>query len=139
MTTAFRTFIMIFFTVASVSLMNAQTVAPAALPEPYTADEFPDWVRAIRRFEVISVGAFPVLLFYTRVGYDINRWNSNGRDSKYLPWPFKNDYSYKPQTKAEIDTYNSEQLQTVLIAGACSLVFAAADAFIRWLPHAGDK
>lgn len=117
------------------SALSSQTVASAALPAPYSSGEFPEWARVLRRFEVISIGVFPVALFYTRVGFDLYRYSTNGFESQYLPWPFKSEYSYKPETSV----YNQEQLQTMLIAGLFSLAFAGADALIRWIPRASDN
>ncbi len=38
-------------------------------PVPYTDSEFPAWLRAVRRAEVVTVGAFPITLILTSVAY----------------------------------------------------------------------
>jgi len=96
--------------------------AEHALPEPYTSTEFPEWLNAARRFEIIAVGVFPIMLFYTRFSFDMYRYFANGFNSVYAPWPFKNEFSYKPT--------NEEQYQAVIIAGIGSLIFAGVDYFL---------
>lgn len=105
---------------------NTAAAAPAvsALPEPYTKDEFPAWASGLRRFEIISLGAFPVLLFYTRFGFDFKRYAENGFDATYAPWPFKTENSYAMT--------DDEQLISVAAAAGLSLAFGALDAFFLW-------
>ncbi|MCK7480367.1 MAG: hypothetical protein M0C28_26285 [Candidatus Moduliflexus flocculans] len=67
----------------------ASASSVSALPEPYGPDEFPSWLTGARRFEIISLGAFPILLFYTRVAFDLRRWVGNGFDATYAPWPLQ--------------------------------------------------
>ena len=46
--------------------------APGA-PVPYTKGEFPGWLRDIRRAEVITIGAFPITLLFSSLGYQLYR------------------------------------------------------------------
>ncbi|HAP43266.1 MAG: hypothetical protein A2087_01775 [Spirochaetes bacterium GWD1_61_31] len=106
----------------------AQTASPnpaEVLPQPYERDEFPDWLWSVRRFEIIALGVFPFALFYTRVGFDLSRFIANGFDPSYAPWPFSNEFSYKPT--------DEEQITSLLIAGGVALVFAGVDALILHL------
>ncbi len=108
---------------AIVSTASPQaTVSPAAVPEPYTKDEFPAWAIGARRFEIVSLGVFPILLFYTRLAADLQRYASNNLDGTFVPWPFKNENSYTPT--------DSEQLSYVLTAAGLSMVFGAVDAIL---------
>jgi hypothetical protein len=109
--------------------------AVSVLPEPYTQEEFPSWAHGLRRFEIISLGAFPILLFYTRFIYDSSLFiksgfDGDGFDSSYAPWPFRNENSYTPTT--------SEQVARVLTAAGLSLVLGTIDALIIRKKH-GDK
>jgi len=97
-------------------------VSPAAVPEPYTKDEFPAWATGVRRFEIVSLGVFPILLFYTRFAADLQRYATNNFDGTFVPWPFKNESSYAPT--------DSEQLSYVLTAAGLSMVFGAVDAIL---------
>lgn len=38
--------------------------------EPYADDEFPQWLRDLRRAEVIFIGSFPITLLVTTLAYD---------------------------------------------------------------------
>lgn len=96
--------------------------AENALPEPYKSTEFPQWLNATRRFEIIAIGVFPIMLFYTCFTFDMYRYVANDFDSMYAPWPFKNEFSYKPMSE--------EQYQSVVIAGIASLIFAGVDYFL---------
>jgi len=100
------------------------TPAVSALPEPYTSDEFPSWAAGLRRFEIISLGAFPILLFYTRFGLDLKRYAEHGFDAEYAPWPFKNENSYA--------VTDDEQMISIATAAGLSLTFGALDAFFLW-------
>jgi len=106
------------------------STAVSVLPEPYTKEEFPPWAHGIRRFEIISLGAFPILLFYTRFIYDSTLYvqsgiDGNGFDSKYAPWPFRNENSYTPTTE--------EQMARIFTAAGLSLALGTIDALlVRW-------
>jgi hypothetical protein len=88
----------------------AQPAAPNPLPEPYGAEEFPDWALSLRRFEIVSLGALPVVLFYTRLVFDFGRYTQNGFNPSYAPWPFKNEYSYRPSPQEQRDVFVSAAL-----------------------------
>ena len=38
--------------------------------EPYSEDEFPPWLREIRRAEVILIGSFPIAMLYASLSYE---------------------------------------------------------------------
>jgi hypothetical protein len=103
------------------SAAAAGTLVQGAVP--YSPDEFPPLALATRRFEIISLGVFPFALFYTRLAFDLQRYASNNFQSIYAPWPFKNEFSYKPS--------DDEQIRSLLIAGGVSLAFAGVEAFVR--------
>ncbi|OHD22858.1 MAG: hypothetical protein A2Y38_09710 [Spirochaetes bacterium GWB1_59_5] len=105
---------------------TSSSTAPAlsALPEPYTKDEFPSWAVDLRRFEIVSLGAFPILLFYTRFGFDLKRYVQHGFSAEYAPWPLKSETSYVAS--------DDEQILSVATAVGLSLAFGAIDAFFLW-------
>jgi len=109
----------------------AATSSPiSVLPDPYTKEEFPPWAHGLRRFEIISLGAFPILLFYTRFAYDTSLFiksgiDGDGFDSRYAPWPFRNESSYAPTSE--------EQMARIFTAAGLSLALGTIDALIiRW-------
>ena len=68
-------------------------VTPAAEPEPYTRDEFPEWVLDVRRGEIIAFGALPVALLVSNLLYDLGRFvvksvEARRLDPQYAPWFF---------------------------------------------------
>jgi hypothetical protein len=94
-------------------------------PEPYGDGEFPRWLKELGRFEAITVGAFPLMYFYSGMGLDLYRYTSSGFDAAYAPWPFKGPTSYQ-QTDAD----RNLRLATAL---GLSIGVAATDLLIRWL------
>ena len=96
------------------------SVRPGALPAGFRKRSSEN---SFRRFEIIAFGAFPILLFYVGVGFDIGRYFTNGLDKRYAPWPFKGDNAVKPT--------ESEYLARISVAAGASLAFAGADALIR--------
>ncbi len=115
----------VFVCFSALAFSQSQPEIPAsALPVPYEQNEFPEWATIIRRFEIVSIGVFPIMLFYTRFSFDVYRYVANGFDTVYAPWPFRNEFSYKPT--------DAEQYQMVLVAGVTSLIFAGVDAFLYY-------
>jgi len=51
----------------------APFAADSGAPVPYSKDEFPGWLRDIRRAEVITIGAFPITLLFSSLGYQLYR------------------------------------------------------------------
>ena len=52
-------------------------------PEDYDPEEFPLWAQDLRRYEVISVGAFPITFFAASMVYDFSIYASNRFDPAY--------------------------------------------------------
>lgn len=100
------------------------TTNPDSLPEPYGDDEFPAWAQALRRFEIVSLGAFPLLLSYTRLAVDIARFVGNDFAAGYTPWPFK-------PTNA-VPFTAEEQWSCIFVAAGLAAAFGLADAIIVW-------
>lgn len=101
--------------------LHAQA-SPSPLPEAYAAEEFPEWALSLRRWEIVSLGAFPIALFYTHMVFDVSRYIGSGFDSAYAPWPLKNEFSYKPSP--------SEWGLMFLTAGAVAAAVGLTDAII---------
>ena len=100
---------------------TALSIAPGALPPGF---ENKKRENPFRRFEIIALGAFPIMLFYTDIGFDIHNYISNGFDYRYAPWPFKNSsYSIEPD--------EGELYLRIGVAAGISFVFAGVDAAIR--------
>jgi hypothetical protein len=90
-------------------------------PQPYKDEEFPQWLKDLRRAEIIFFGSLPFSLLASLEGYEITRYLIHDSDPIYSPWPFKN-----PQSPP----YTIEESFTV-IAGA--LVISGIIAFTDYL------
>ena len=62
---------------------------PVPTPKPYEEEEFPQWLRDLRRAEVIMIGAIPFTFFFSIEIFDSYRYVSTNFNSLYAPWPFK--------------------------------------------------
>jgi hypothetical protein len=49
----------------------------------------PQWVKDLRRAEIVAFGSFPFTLFLTKTFIDLYRTASHDWDRRYAPWPFK--------------------------------------------------
>jgi hypothetical protein len=78
----------------------------------------PQWVRDLRRWEIVAFGTIPFAMFTVTFGMDMYRWNkANGMDfsdagRRYAPWPLKSAGAIAMEPK-EIET------TLILAAGLC--------------------
>lgn len=94
------------------------TPAPGALPSGYgKAKE-----NGIRRFEILAFGSFPILLFYTNLGFEIGTYAQSGFDPLYAPWPFSGELT--------TSISDSERFGRMGVAAGLSLLVAGIDAII---------
>ncbi|MCL1929080.1 MAG: hypothetical protein FWG07_09865 [Treponema sp.] len=49
----------------------------------------PQWVKDLRRGEIVFFGTLPFTVFFTRTIMDIIRMGQNNWDQRYAPWPFQ--------------------------------------------------
>ncbi len=54
-------------------------------PKPYDSDEFPQTMKDIRRFEIITLGALPFVTLDTTLAYSTWRYVQHDFDSAYQP------------------------------------------------------
>jgi hypothetical protein len=93
-------------------------------PVPYDPDEFPPWARNLRRGEVIALGAFPVAMIVTSLGYELGRFGyqsvrRGAPSGEYAPWFFS--------TSPEGPFSNEERIGLVLSSAAISVGVALVD------------
>jgi hypothetical protein len=68
---------------------GAPKAAPGAMPPGFgPSTGIPE--NRLRRFEIVSLGAFPIMLFYTGFAFDLQGYFAHSFDKAYAPWPFKN-------------------------------------------------
>jgi hypothetical protein len=99
-------------------------VARDALPPGYSASK----ENAFRRYEIITIGSYPIMLFYVGFVADVKRYADNNYDSSYLPWPFS--------TSTSTSITDTERFSRMEIAAGLSLAVATADAIIRAIQDA---
>ncbi len=99
----------------------ATPTAPAEpQPLPYSPDEFPQWLHDLRRGEIITIGAFPIVYLFTQLGYNIYRYSVHGGDSQYAPLGNSSQVPYS----------DSETIGVLLGAASLSILVATADYLI---------
>ncbi|MCR5188356.1 MAG: hypothetical protein K6C97_05425 [Treponema sp.] len=70
-------------------------------PEPYKEEEFPQGLKDLRRFEIVSLGAMPFVTLNTSLVYSGIRYGTHNFDSAYAPNPFAAS-SYTTEEQREI-------------------------------------
>lgn len=107
-----------FWIVASGVAVSAQELPPEEpiMPEEYDPSEFPLWTQDLRRFEIVTVGTFPITYIFASLIYDFSILAANN---------FNNQYSFGSQRDAR---------DIGIIAGsaaAVSFILATVDLFIN--------
>jgi hypothetical protein len=93
------------------------TAAEEALPRlEQTAPENP-----LARFEIVSLGSYPITIFYVDLAFDLQRWIANGYDPAYTP-------IFSATTATLTDT---QRLQRLGVALGVSVVIGTIDAIIH--------
>ena len=59
-----------------------------AKPIPYAKNEFPQWVKDMRRTEIITLGSLPFVTLSVSLGFSIYKYADHNFDSAYIPTPF---------------------------------------------------
>ena len=103
----------------------AQTNAVPSIMESTT---LPQWVKDLRRWEIITFGSFPFAMLTATTAMDMYRWSkANGMDfsdtgRQYAPWPLKSAGAVAMESK--------EQELTITIAAGLSVLVACTDMII---------
>lgn len=111
----------LFFLLCLVAIgvaVSAQELPPreSIMPEEYDPSEFPLWMRDLRRFEVVTVGTFPITYLFVSLIYDFSIYAANN---------FNTQYSLGSQR-------SSRDIGIIVgSAGAVSFILATIDLFIN--------
>ena len=103
----------------------------------YSSSELPQWVRDLRRFDIIAFGTFPFSMFIALTVSDLIRWgNANGFDTseegrRYAPLPAK--------SAGAAAMTNDDYLRTILIAAGISMAAALVDFIIVKVKQSGER
>ena len=115
-------FKMIFIAVCLCAVFPAhaqQTVNPSG---GFDMTGTPQWVKDLRRGEIIAFGTFPFTFFFTSFTIDTYRFATNNWDRRYAPWPIK--------SAGAVDMTRSQQMMTIGIAAGSSVILAVVDHII---------
>ena len=82
----------------------------------------PQWVKDLRRGEIVFFGSVPFTVFFSRTFYDIYRMSKNNWDQRYAPWPFK--------SAGGVSMTNKDIFLMFSIAASASLTIAVVDHLI---------
>jgi len=121
-----KTVLFILLLVLSVFLVPAQTSGSSS--SVFDTSGFPQWVKDLRRWEIVTFGSFPFAMFTATFAMDMFRWSqANGLDfsdagRRYAPWPLK--------SAGAIAMESSEQELTITIAASLSIAIAITDQII---------
>ncbi|MCL2294828.1 MAG: hypothetical protein FWC36_08200 [Spirochaetes bacterium] len=80
------------------------------IPEEYSADEFPQFLRDIRRATIILTGSYPFTILFARIGMDGYDFVSSGFDSRYAPPMFGGAHDVQR---------SSSNIERVLLTALC--------------------
>ena len=125
-------FLIFFVSLFSVFPVYAEDTKVSRTPDPYGAEEFKQWQKDLRRFEIISFGALPFVSLLSFWAYDIGRSIAHKGDPAYNPWPIKD-------AKVAVSLTEKEQLGIFLTAVGISLGVAIIDLTYRSIKRANAK
>nr|WP_303935657.1 hypothetical protein [Treponema denticola] len=125
-------FLIFFVSLFSVFPVYAEDTKVSRTPDPYGAEEFKQWQKDLRRFEIITFGALPFVSLLSFWAYDIGRSIAHKGDPAYNPWPIKD-------AKIAVSLTEKEQLGIFLTAVGISLGVAIIDLTYRSIKRANAK
>ncbi len=104
----------------------AQTTA--ASTTVFDTTGFPQWVKDLRRWEIVAFGSIPFTMLTATFSMDMYRWSkANNFDfseegRRYAPWPLK--------SAGGVAMESSEMEKTLIIAASLSVAIAITDQII---------
>ena len=125
-------FLFFFVSLFSVFPVYAEDTKVSRTPDPYGAEEFKQWQKDLRRFEIITFGALPFVSLLSFWAYDIGRSIAHKGDPAYNPWPIKD-------AKVAVKLTEKEQLGIFLTAVGISLGVAIIDLTYRSIKRSNEK
>ncbi|MFP4365390.1 MAG: hypothetical protein ACLFR1_16120 [Spirochaetia bacterium] len=89
-------------------------------PVPYTDDEFPLWLQDLRRAEIIAIGAFPMAMIYSGLGFGLYWYFTEDLNSVFLPWTDE-------PTEETVQDWEDRQITIILTSIGISVSVAVFD------------
>jgi hypothetical protein len=118
-------------------ILHAQTNTTNTNNNFFDLSGSPQWVRDMRRWEIVAFGTIPFAMFTATFGMDMYRWyNANGMDfsdngRKYAPWPLK--------SAGAISMESHEMEQTLIIAASLCVTVAFTDLVITLIKRSNAR
>ncbi|MEX2443083.1 MAG: hypothetical protein WD492_05735 [Alkalispirochaeta sp.] len=124
---------------APVSAQEDQDTATAPAdwldePAPYNPEEFPKWARDLRRGEIIALGAFPVAMIVSGIGYQLGRFAYQSIDAGQVQPEYAPGF-FSPQTGPR---YTNSESVGLIVSGALISVGVAVADFLLGRIEEGD-
>ena len=120
-----KTLLLFLLTAVSVFSVSAQANKTSAISD---TNGLPQWVKDLRRWEIVAFGSIPFTMFTASFAMDMYRWNNaNGMDfsdegRRYAPWPMK--------SAGAVVMKSQEQELVFIMAASLSVTIAMADQVI---------
>ena len=123
--------ILIFLLLTPVYKTAAQSSSSASqpsTPSDSSSSNLPQWVKDMRRWDIITFGSFPFSMFTVVFITDLVRWqDANGMDfsdagRRYAPWPLK--------SAGAVEMTTEEYQRTLILAASLSAAVAFTDLII---------
>jgi hypothetical protein len=130
-------FLIILFSLLFGSVYQTQAQSLSTTKPTEAVFELPQWAKDLRRWDVITFGAFPFSMFFVTTVTDILRWkDANNLDfsdegRRYAPWPLK--------SAGAVEMTNDEYTRTILIAVGVSAVIASIDLLIVIIKRTNER
>jgi hypothetical protein len=102
-------------------LLAPSLFAQTSTPEPEPLN-LPQWVKDLRRAEIVAFGSFPFTMFFAMEIMDTYRYFSHNKDARYAPWPAKG--------AGAVNMNTDEAVITIMSAIGGSLLISLADYLI---------
>jgi len=118
--------LLLLLVVVPALLVPAQT--DTTTPSIFESTNVPQWVKDLRRWEIIAFGSIPFTMLTATFAMDMYRWqNANGMDfsaegRRYAPWPLK--------SAGAVVMKSREQEMVFVIAASLSVGIAMTDLLI---------
>lgn len=121
-------FLFFIFSLLLTPLYQAEAQSTNTTTVTFNSSDLPQWVKDMRRFDIISFGMFPFSMFFVTTVSDMIRWRDANNFSmteegrRYAPWPAKSAGAY--------EMTNDEYKRTILMAAGVSVGVALLDLMI---------
>jgi len=130
-------FLVILFSLLFSSAHQAQAQSLSTTKPTEATFVLPQWAKDLRRWDIITFGAFPFSMFFVTTVTDIIRWkDANNLDfsdegRRYAPWPLK--------SAGAVEMTNDEYTRTILLAVGVSAVIAGIDLLIVIIKRTNER